>query len=254
MTTDRARHVIGRMRELKVQLGDETRGATSAEHDALQALFVRLARITARLDTALDEAAVLQIEVEQARWTAMEQRDLLQRRHLNIAGPPWRAPGSRDANLVFISGPQATRSVLADLVRPLRVALNPSSHTADAAAARWGDLRAAGSAIFDLTGHDPQAHYDLGVALTLGTHMVVLADARTHVPFDVGQDIVTYQPGSVGGVLPAVLNTALYGAATVTDPRSSVDAAVDHARMLAGKHGTRLAMSIFADLPGDHID
>ena len=254
MTTNRARHVIGRLRELKVQLGDETHGATSAEHDALQDVFAHLARITARLDAAPDEAGVLQIEVEQARSIALEHRDLLQRRHLNIASPPWRAPSSRDANLLFYSGPQAARSVLVDLVRPLRVALNPLSHTGDAGAARWGYLRAAGSAIFDLSGRDPQAHYDLGVALALGTHMVVLADARIHVPFDVGQDIVSYQPGGVDGVLPATLDTALYGAAAVTDPRSSVDAAVGHARTLAGKHGTQLAMSIFADLPDDHID
>jgi nucleoside 2-deoxyribosyltransferase len=254
MSTARARQLIRSMHELKVQVGDETRGANSAEHDALQAIFTRLAHITARLDTAPDETAVLQIEVEQARWAAMEHRDLLQRRHLNIAGPPWRAPSTRDANLVFYSGPLATRSALAYLVRPFGVALNGPSPAADSAAARWRDLRAAGSAIFDLTATDPQAHYDLGVALALGTHMVVLADARTCVPFDVGQDIVPYRPHDVAAVLPAALDTALYGAATVTDPRSSVDAAVHYARLLAGMHGSPHAMSLFADLPPDHVD
>ena len=254
MTTIRARQLLTRLAKLKAQFSDELRSATDAEHDALQDLFVRLARITSRLAADPTDEDLLRIEVEQARSIAMEQRDLLQRRHLNIADPPWRTPNSRDPNLVFYSGPPGGRDVLSDLVRPLRVTLNAPSYTADAAASRWWDLRAAGSAIFDLSGLDPQAHYDLGVAMTLGTHMVVLADAQTRVPFDVGQDVVIYQPERVHEVLPAALDSALYGAATVTDPRSSVDGAVRHARTLVGKHGARNAMVYLADLPDQHAD
>ena len=253
MTTDRGRHVIGHLGELKAQLGDEVHG-TRRESEALQDVFVRLGRVTTRLAAADDEAVAVQVEVEQARSVAMDQRDFLRRRYLNIAIPPWRAPKSRDANLVFYSGPESVRVALAHLVQTLRVELNPQSYTADAAASRWRDLRAAGSAIFDLTGLDPQVHYDVGVALTLGTHMIVLADEQTRVPFDFGQNVVTYPLGGMGGVLSAALDNALYGVAVATDPRSSADATVDYARVLAREYGTELAMSIFAELQDGQVD
>jgi nucleoside 2-deoxyribosyltransferase len=254
VTTERARNVVQRLRELKVQIGDEVRGATSDEHEALQRIFARLATTTVRLEAGTDDAAVVQIEVEQARAIAMEQRDLLLRRHLNLALPAWRAPMSRDANMIFYSGPEAGRRIAAEIAKPLRAALDEPSHAADAAAARWRSLRAASAAIFDLTGGDAQVHYELGVALTLGTHTVVIAAEGTRPAFDVGQEVRTYAARDLPGVLGAAIDDALYGAAPSTDPRSSVDAAVKHAKALAAAEGTRLATTIFCDLPEREAD
>lgn len=255
MTTDRARQVIRHLGELKIQLGDDTRGATSAEHEALQDAMASLARVSGLLEGAPDDATVLRIEVEQARSMAMDQRDLLQRRHLNLASPPWRAPASRDPNLIFYNGPDAGRQVLADLARRLKLELNAESyHSADAAAARWSDLRAAGAAIFDLTGLDPQVHYDLGVALALGTGMVLVAEQSTVIPFDVGQDVMAYPPTRVGDALAAALEDTLYGVAPATDPRSSVEASIDYGRFLAKEHGTELALAVLSDLEDEPLD
>lgn len=242
------------LRELKVQLGDETQGATDAEHEALEDIFVCLARITSRLESSPDVTAVRRVEVEQARSIVMELRNVLQRRHLNLASPRWRAPMSRDANLVFFSGPPNVRRALTDVTHPLRVDLNPDSYAADAAGARWRDQRAAGSAIFDLTNLEPQVLYDLGVAITLGTHVILLAEEQTRLPFDVGQDAVRYASGSVAEVLPAALHHALYGTMLVTDPRSSVDSAIEYGRKLATEYGTELATTLFSELPAHGVD
>jgi hypothetical protein len=247
----RARDLLTRLEALKAEFGNELRGAGGAEHDLLQDLFVRLARITSRLATEPPASVVVKVEAQQARSVVMDFRDARARRHITVGDPPWRAPSSRDANLVFFSGPSDGRTALRELAASLRVTLNPATYTGDAAASRWSDLRAAGSAIVDVTDLDPQAHYDLGVVMTLGTHVVVLASADTRVPFDVGQNVLTYPPGRVADVLPAALDEALYGAPTVTDPRSSVDGAVAYARGLAGS-GT--AAAYLAGLPDRGAD
>ena len=95
--------------------------------------------------------------------------------------------------------------------------------------ARWRDLNAASVAAFDLSGHDPQVYYDLGIALALGRELMLLTRAGAALPFDVEQDVVEYpSQGPSDALLAQALDTAAYavtpGAGALGDVMSQLEA------------------------------
>jgi hypothetical protein len=105
------------------------------------------------------------------------------------------------------------------------------------AAARWQDLRAASLAVFDLTPQPPAdapVYYELGIALTLGTELLLLIRQGAELPFDVAQQPVTF--GSIaelGSLLPAALDMALYVVQCRGTRGSCLDRTLAYAERLA---------------------
>ena len=66
--------------------------------------------------------------------------------------------------------------------------------------------------MFDLADGAPQIYYELGIALTLGTQLLLLAPDDCDIPFDIAQNVNTYRRGSdIDEMLAQQLDVACYG-------------------------------------------
>jgi hypothetical protein len=217
---------------------------TSAEHEAVQELFVRAARLgTAINQAAGDDEAVYGLERESVRKLALDVRSYHLLNHLTLARPVWPAPPVvADANGIFFSGGAELEQLLGQVCEARRLTvLNPSSGK-DYAGARWADLRRCNVAVFDFTVEQPEAlapiAYELGIALALGRNVVVAAGPSA-VPFDV--DIVPLQlPGDAddGARLAVAVEDALYGQQRGGGD-TSVPEAIEYAKQVFGPQASR---------------
>lgn len=97
------------------------------------------------------------------------------------------------------------------------------------------DLRASNVEIFDLSGGDPQVYYELGIALALGTELVLLAQQGTALPFDVAQNVLEYAtPEELDSLFAEAITGALYGLQTKGGGGDSVASTLAYAARLAG--------------------
>ncbi len=131
-----------------------------------------------------------------------------------LARPAWsRYRGLVDTNRIFFSGPVAMRRSMAAAAGLLGLELDqPERAGADQAEHRWQDLRAANVGVFDLSDADPQVYYELGIALAVGTQLLLVAREGTLVPFDVAQHVRTYTPAAdLVGMLADEIDGAMYG-------------------------------------------
>src|SRR5439155_1204524 len=159
-------------------------GETSATMD----LFLRLGHLTTYIhQTEGDEAKLLALETDQARQLANEVRLFARRRYITLAQPVWsRGNITLDPNLIFFSGSDDVRQVLAEAARARQLQVNPARQAGvELDESRWQDLRAASLAVFDISTNSPQVFYELGIALVLGTELLVLANGETEIPLDV---------------------------------------------------------------------
>jgi hypothetical protein len=248
----RAGRVVALLEELKVTLGMEggERGRTQREHEVAIELFTRLIRLIATLHQAReDEARVLTLEREQARPLVQELRWYARRHHPALVRPLWshhHAPP--DPNLVFYSGPAATRALLeAALAERGASRAHLIRSGVDSARARWEELRSSALAFFDLSGGASEVFYELGMALVTGVDFVLAAAEGTAIPFDVGQSVESY--GSRGQLLSFLrdeLDTAFYRVRTRGEGRSSAAETALYAGQLASAGAAHSLASVAA--------
>jgi hypothetical protein len=236
----RAAQLMADLQALKLYAGQAgtQRNAGAGALEAAMDLFARIARLTTRLSEAGDDSdAVLRIERDEARGLAAEVFAFARRRHLLLARPVWGSSNlARHANNVFFSGPDSSYQALNGMLwsRALKLAkLDPNG--ADFATQRWRDLRAANVAVFDLAELHPQVFYELGMALAIGTQLVLIAPEATELPFDIAQNVARYaRPAALKNLLRDEIDAAMCRL-QAGDDQSSLPATLAYAGGLLAK-------------------
>jgi len=125
--------------------------------------------------------------------------------------------------------------VITRIAQEVGLGLNDASHAgADSSDARWQDLCGANVAVFDISEGDPQVYYEVGMALALGTQLLILAKKGTEPKFDVAQDVVSYLDNKdLQRVLERELDCAIYGLQSKGQQESCLKATLAYAEGLA---------------------
>jgi nucleoside 2-deoxyribosyltransferase len=171
---------------------------------------LELLRRVAELDDDLYRQSAADPEardLEPRAWAlARDARRLARFAHATIARPRWPSRHARqDARSVFVSG--ALPGEFPKKSESLRgVQLLVEARRGELASERWNQLRTADLAIFRL--HDSRRFdreearvrlattcYELGIALTLGLSILILADEDTPLPFDAPFDVFRVRRG-----------------------------------------------------------
>lgn len=259
----RAQRVFQLLQDRKSFIGAESMKTqkSDGETDATMNLFVRLGRLTTAVhQTGGDETKLLALETDQARQIVNEVRLFARRTHITLARPDWsRANVVQDPNLVFFSGPDATRKLLTAATRKRELEVNPKSRTGvELDESRWQDLRAASLAVFDVSDESPQVFYELGLALVLGTELLILARQDAKVPFDIAQEVHSYaNADELNEYLSLHLEESLYGLQSVGSEGSAVTDTVNYGERLAAAVGdtglTHVALNSLRKVISDPI-
>lgn len=207
------RRLNRRINTLKRRLStDAAANRNPVNAERRQELWYRLARISNTLEQ-LDGCNLLDFEIEQMRPLVEAIRDFEHRYHIALARPRWSpGPQTRSPSFIYFSGPVQMRRHLSLAAEACGATVSALDYPgAEPSEARFRDLRAASVAAFDLTTKDPQVFYDLGIALALGTELLLLAQQGTDLPFDVAQTVVEYPTeGACGPALVCAVADALY--------------------------------------------
>jgi hypothetical protein len=257
----RAGRVLAHIQALKLYVTAEGMrpGIATGEAVKVKDLLFQLSQLTTTLTNAEAEQ-LRRIEREVARPLAREVCWYDRRRHMTLVRPRWtREKPPPDPNLVFFSGPDEVRLAVHQAAEPIGLEVSSASYVgAVAAAARWNDLAAASLAVFDLSAHDPQGFYELGIALTVGTNLLLLAKFGTVIPFDVAQDVHYYKaPTDLSSLLPHALDAALYGLQTKRMSGSSLRESIAYLeRLIPAETDTSMvhtALEHMSDLMADPV-
>lgn len=200
-------------------------------------LMVRLGRLVTEVHaSASDDDALIGLEADRARTLANEVRLYARREHLGLARPVWSQRGVVvDPNTLFFSGPAAVGNTLAHYAARRRLFVNARPRAgADIAEARWSELARASLAIFDISERDPQVFYELGVALGLGTEILLVARAGTAAPFDIAQNVCHYDDANLlAAFFDQHIDEAMYGVQVMGGQGSCLEATLVFAEQSA---------------------
>ena len=242
--------LLAALQELKMFVGAAGMdGATPMSmREQSQDLFVRIAKLTTAINEAgADVARVRQLEYDQARALGNEVRLFSRRPHLMLARPVWpRCSSAVDANRVFFSGSPDIRASLAKVCDKAGLELvDATPPGADFATDRWQGLRTSNIAVFDLAEGAPHVYYELGIALTLGTQLLLFAPDDINIPFDIAQNINTYRKGTdVDELIAGQLDVACYGLQARGGKSSGLKATLAYAERLAAADHANALLSV----------
>lgn len=187
-----------------------------------------------RVDTLLhnpapDDIKARKFEIDMVRKLAGSIRVFLRRNHLTLISPIWSSATSpENPNAVFFSGTDALKKVVEVACSSHDLRLLATASLRDYGSERWDQLRTCNVAIFDFTGYQyiitdkglnnaPRTDifgvsYELGIALTLGKPIIVLAAEDQQVPFDVDiKPVVLKNDDSDTGLLIHAIDHVVYG-------------------------------------------
>jgi len=208
--------------ELWQRLRDQTLRPDTPDgaRQAMDKTMKLLTEVRTDLDEAgRDDARTLEIESTRLRPIAARSRELLGRGRLTSIAPLWHyGRMSGDANAVYLTGRRQSKLVVS-LCAERRLQLLPVDVGEEAGDANFEAIRQSAVVIADLTDKEELAAtcYRIGLALALGRPLVVLAEARSAVPFDI--DLVPIE---------------LSGGAR---DRGPISQAIDRALLLPQRHG-----------------
>ena len=235
----RGGRLLAALQELKMFIGAAgmAPGSSVEMREAAMDLFARLGRLTTWVSQAGDDKAKIDtLERDQARVLAHEVRLYATRRHQLLAQPVWpRGEATVDANRIFFSGSTRMRKELAGalIFSGLELAADASTG-ADFATHRWQELQSSNVAVFDLSDAQAQVYYELGIALTIGAQILLIAADHTEIPFDIAQNVSRYSPGD--GLRPWLadeVQAAIYGLQVKGGKESSLAATLGYAQLIA---------------------
>ena len=249
----RAAKVLLHLQDLKKFVTAESmrRRKSDGETDKAMDLFIRMARLTTRVhETQGDGNRLLSLETEQARSLVNEVRAYARRHYVTLARPVWsHGIIPPDPNLVFFSGPEHAYQSVARIAEAIGLKVTPAIRLgADIAESRWQDLRASSLGVFDVSSPSPQVFYELGMALALGTELLLVAASGSELPFDISQQVYYYDsPQDFEGSLATHMDDALYGLQCRGSDGSSLETSVDYASGLAQAAGNDGLLRVAAD-------
>jgi hypothetical protein len=154
-------------------------------------LNVRATRVDKRLyEVGADDARAVAVDQEELRPLSLAVRSFSARAYVMVAQPIWspvRVPV--DTEKLFYSGSARLKRRIEDICGHIGLSLLQAPKGESLAKARWKQLQQAMITVFDLGAKEgPElaaVSYELGIALTLGKPLVVVANAGQDLPFDV---------------------------------------------------------------------
>jgi len=186
---------------IKTQVTRQAMGvAVGQTRKAYIQLFTDIGHCIQPLQSLPDDAAALGFERTELRPLAMQTHELAVLPHLVLARPFWECPPvDASANAVFFSGADDLLAVLRTVLDMQRLDLARNRSGRYYGQARWDLIRASHVCVFDWRAHardlgtrDPGAAalqagigYELGLALSLGKPVVIVARPGQAMPFDI---------------------------------------------------------------------
>ncbi len=164
----------------------------SAESKEVLDLNKQAARVDKRIyEAGADNKQAEFVDKDEFRPFAMGVRSFSARTYSMLAQPIW--PVARtpvDTNVVFYSGCSIDlQYMVTNISRQLGFTTMPKPSGGSFANARWKQIQEAMTTVFDLGFEDGPARaavaYELGIALTMGKPIVVIATKDQALPFDV---------------------------------------------------------------------
>ncbi len=242
--------ILAALQELKsfvAAAGTDPRNPAGMRESAMN-LFARIARVTTAISKAgADASQFRHIETDQARGLADEVRLYARRANLMLARPVWAHSSALvDANRVFFAGGPRIRSALAGATQALGLELaDPAPTGAEPEVQRWHDLRTSSVSVFDLTDESPQVYYELGIALALGSQLLLLAPEGRRLPFDVAQGVCRYtRETDLHALLTSELDAACYGLQVRPAAESGLPATLPYAERLAAANPANALLAV----------
>lgn len=164
------------------------------------------------------------LEAQSLRQAAMDVRNFSLRHHLTVIHPVWPSQRiSQNPNAVFYAGGAEIGALLRQACEARRLTPLVATPHRELASLRWDQLRECTIAVFDFTGYRRKAAveeaapvaavaYELGIALTLGRPVLLIAHEDQALPFDLDIEPIRLAPGADGtDALAAGLDLVLYG-------------------------------------------
>jgi len=176
-------------RFLLEEMSRPNKGATESKE--VLNLNVQATRLDRRIyEAGGDDKRAQLVEKDEFRPLALAVRDFSARTHSMLAQPIWQlAHSAVDTNAVFFSGSLDRQGLVADICHKLGLNMMQTPGGENVSNARWKQLQSAMTTVFDLGLADGPARaavaYELGIALTLGKPIVVIASPDYPLPFDV---------------------------------------------------------------------
>lgn len=168
----------------------------SEESKEVLDLNVQATRVDKRIyEKGADNERAKVVDKEEFRPLALTVRAFSARTHSMLAKPIWPlAHSAVDTNAVFYSGPVDRQSLVARICRKLGLSMMQTPSGENVSNTRWKQLQSAMTTVFDLGFEDGPARaavaYELGMALTLGKPIVVIATRDWPLPFNVALEPV----------------------------------------------------------------
>ena len=175
-------------------------GARGQTHNVYTEVFAGVARCVPRIKNLADDNDAVAFERTDLRPLAMQAHELALLPHLVVARPFWECHRvDPSPNVVFFAGAEDLRKRLDTALSRQRLDRATSRSGRYYGQARWDLLRASHLCVFDwraserdLAAQDPEAAaaqaaiaYELGLALSLGRPVVIVARERQRLPFDI---------------------------------------------------------------------
>jgi hypothetical protein len=197
---------------------------TSDEGQAAGRLLASLKGCRDGLHAAAGDDDPVGLEAQSLRQAAMDIRTFSLRQHLTAIHPLW--PSQRipqNANAVFYAGGSEVGGLVRRVCETKRLAPLVLMPHREPASLRWDQLRECAIAVFDFTGYRRTAAvedaapvaavaYELGIALTLGRPVLLVAHENQPLPFDLDIEPVRLAPGTEdAAAVAAGLDLVLYG-------------------------------------------
>jgi hypothetical protein len=197
---------------------------SDSDSDALGNLAMRTAQAQERIVNLADDQKTLDFERESFRHLGLDVKHYALRHHVMIAKPIWSLESiSENPNAIFFSGGGKVQALVQAACQKLRLQLLRNPGHKKYAQERWEMLRNCHVAVFDFTSFirdAPSASaqlsaavaYELGIALSLGKAVLIVAQEGQDLPFDIDLQSVYLQDNNkdFDRMLDAI-DTILYG-------------------------------------------